>query len=101
MVRSLLLVSVVLIGNAPAGAQTTDLHPVRIAKPVGGHIHPAICLGKQGALVVIYGQINHRDLRITRSLDGGKTWAPPTPFVHTVKKTYYPGSLTTLQNGQM
>ena len=60
--------------------------PVRIANPVGGHIHPAVCLSKQGTLIVTYGHVNHRDLRITRSQDGGKTWTSPTPFIHTVGK---------------
>jgi len=34
-------------------------------------------------------------------LDGGITWSEPVPFVHTVKKTYYPGSLTTLSDGRL
>jgi hypothetical protein len=78
-----------------------ELQPVRIADPVNGHIHPAACITDQGTIVVTYGRVNHRDLRITRSTDGGKTWSSPAPFVHTVKKTYYPGSLTALQNGQI
>lgn len=81
--------------------QTASLRPVRIANPVNGHIHPSICRGKSGTLVVTYGRINHRDLRITRSTDGGKTWSSPTPFIHTEGKSYYPGSLTTLASGQM
>jgi hypothetical protein len=74
---------------------------VRIASPVGGHIHPSVCITQRGALIVTYGQVNHRDLRIARSTDGGKTWTAPEPFVHTIKKTYYPGSLTALANGQV
>src|SRR5690606_18475565 len=73
----------------------------RVAVSVGGHIHPSVCVGAKGTIVVTYGRVNHRDLRVTRSVDGGATWSEPTPFVHTVEKTYYPGSLTTLQNGQM
>lgn len=82
-------------------AQTSEVQPVRIAKPVGGHIHPAACISPKGTLVVTYGQINHRDLRLSRSLDGGKTWSATVPFEHTVKKTYYPGSLTTLRDGRL
>lgn len=84
-----------------AFSQDADLALVRIAKPVNGHIHPAMCLTGKGTLVVTFGHINHRDLRITRSTDGGKTWAVPTPFVHTQGKTYYPGSLTTLRDGRI
>ncbi|MCH8149873.1 MAG: exo-alpha-sialidase [Planctomycetes bacterium] len=82
-------------------SQAEELRPVRIAKPVNGHIHPAACVTNRGTIVVTYGRINHRDLRITRSIDGGKTWSEPKAFVHTVKKTYYPGSLTTLKNGKI
>lgn len=84
-----------------AVCQTDKLKPIRIAKPVNGHIHPSICITKKGTLVVTYGRVNHTDLRITRSTDGGKTWSEPKPFGPTVKKTYYPGSLTALKNGEI
>jgi hypothetical protein len=77
---------------------------IRIASPVGppgSHVHPSICLAPDGDLVVTYAQINHRDLRITRSTDGGRTWSAPEPFVHTAGKTHYPGSLTTLRDGRI
>lgn len=75
--------------------------PVRIADPVNGHIHPSVCVTPQGTLIVTYGRVNHRDLRITRSSDGGRTWSQPVEFPHTVGKTYYPGSLTTLRSGHV
>lgn len=87
---------------AAAWAQAAELSkPVRIADPVDGHIHPAACVSRQGTIVVTYGRVNHRDLRITRSTDGGQAWAPPTPFGPTEGKTYYPGSLTTLSDGRL
>ncbi len=103
--RSLNCVSLtfaLVIGSA-AGAplRAAELQPVRIAVPVNGHIHPAICLTQKGTIVVTYGRVNHVDLRVTRSTDGGKTWSEPVPFAHTVKKTYYPGSLTTLADGRL
>jgi len=55
------------------GDDPSDL--VRIGNPVGGHIHPAVCQTKKGTLVVTYGRVNHRDLRISRSSDGGRTWS--------------------------
>ena len=82
-------------------ASDHQLKPVRIAVPVDGHIHPAACVTRSGTIVVTYGRVNHVDLRITRSSDGGMTWSAPVPFVHTVDKTYYPGSLTTLSDGRL
>lgn len=101
MPRLFLILSALTTLPTSAWSGDADLLPVRIANPVGGHIHPAACLSSQGTLVVTYGQVNHRDLRITRSTDGGKTWTAPAPFVHTLGKTYYPGSLTTLADGRI
>lgn len=78
-----------------------ELVPVRIAVPLNGHIHPSACVAKSGTIVVTYGRVNHVDLRVSRSVDGGKTWSDSVPFPHTVKKTYYPGSLTTLADGSL
>lgn len=91
----------VLLLPGLATAQVSDLKPVRIGNPIGGHIHPAACITPKGTIVVTFGQVNHRDLRITRSTDGGQTWSAPEPFGPTVKKSYYPGSLTTLQDGRI
>ena len=101
MPRLLPIVCLTLAFPSLAPAADAPLKPVRIAQPVNGHIHPAACISPKGTIVVTYGQVNHRDLRITRSTDGGQTWSEPTPFVHTIKKTYYPGSLTALRNGQL
>lgn len=98
MLRSMLCAALALVAGT-LGAE--ELKPIRIANPVNGHIHPAVCRGKSGALVVTYGRVNHRDLRITRSSDGGLTWSAAEPFGPTANKTYYPGSLTTLADGRM
>ncbi len=97
-VKVLLLLAAII---SPSFAAAADPRLVRIGNPVGGHIHPAACIGKPGTIVVTFGQTNHRDLRITRSTDGGKTWTAPTPFGPTLKKTYYPGSLTRLADGRL
>lgn len=98
MIRPVVLL---LLTASSACAGDAGLKPIRIAVPVNGHIHPAICVSHSGTIVVTYGRVNHTDLRITRSTDGGATWSEPAPFVHTVKKTYYPGSLTTLSDGRL
>ena len=101
MTRTLPFVCLLLAVVWSEFAHAEQLQPIRIANPVNGHIHPAVCISKQGTIVVTYGRVNHRDLRITRSTDGGKTWSEAEPYIHTVKKTYYPGSLTALKNGQI
>lgn len=78
-----------------------DAKPVRIASDVSGHIHPAACVTKNGTVLVIYGKRDYRDLHLTRSTDGGKTWSEPTPFTHTAKLEIYPGSLTALRDGRV
>ena len=95
--KQIMILSWLLCGTVSA----ENLRPVRIAVPVDGHIHPAVCLGKDGTIVVTYGRTNHTDLRLTRSSDGGRSWEAPVPFVHTVDRTYYPGSLTTLADGRL
>lgn len=101
MRRLILLLVLISLHRSAIAADSRPLKPLRIAKPVNGHIHPAICLSKKGTLIVTFGRKNHVDLRILRSTDGGKTWSEPKPFPHTVKKTYYPGSLTALKDGRV
>lgn len=91
-----ILLAVVMVAHLAAAEEL-----VRIGTPVGGHIHPAVCRTNKGTLVVTFGQVNHRDLRITRSTDGGKTWSEPIPFAPSAGKSFYPGSLTTLANGDL
>ncbi|QDU27290.1 Sialidase [Anatilimnocola aggregata] len=92
-----LLMTTLVLGTLSAAEPVL----VKIGSPIGGHIHPAICRTKKGTLIVTFGQVNHRDLRISRSTDAGKTWSEPAAFAHTVKKSYYPGSLTTLADGRI
>src|SRR5688500_13271008 len=101
MLRTWLIYCAFLSIPTAAFAQPLAYQPVRIADPVDGHIHPAACISQKGTIVVTYGRVNHRDLRITRSTDGGQTWSEPAPFGPTVGKTYYPGSLTTLSDGRL
>lgn len=93
------VVVALLLGNAVASAAESGA--VRIASGVSGHIHPALCITKNGALVVIFGQSDMKDLRLTRSTDGGKSWSEPTAFGPSVDQEIYPGSLTSLADGRV
>ncbi len=95
---------VVLAATPRAPAQEKDKPApglVRLASGVSGHIHPAACVAKNGAIVVIFSQSDFKDLRIARSTDGGKTWSRPAPVTPTEKLSIYPGSLTTLKDGRL
>ncbi|MCE9563584.1 MAG: glycoside hydrolase [Planctomycetes bacterium] len=91
----------VLANVCTAADPTNEVKPVRIASDVSGHIHPAACVTKKGTVLVIYGKRDFKDLQLTRSADGGKTWSESTPFKHTEKLEIYPGSLTTLKDGRV
>lgn len=86
---------------ALAAAEPEPGRPVRIASGVAGHIHPALCVTKAGTVLVVFSQADMRDLRVTRSADGGKTWSEPAPFEPTKGVKIYPGSLTTLKDGRV
>ncbi|MBY0525778.1 MAG: glycoside hydrolase [Gemmataceae bacterium] len=88
-----------LIHDVPAVA--AEPTPVRIAGDVSGHIHPAVCVAKSGAIVVVYSKSDFKDLRLSRSADGGKTWSEPVAVPPTEKLSLYPGSLTTLRDGRI
>ncbi len=96
-VLTLVLLSCVAVGFAAEDSPTY----VRLASGVSGHVHPSACVTKKGTVLVIFGQREYVDLRITRSSDGGKTWTEPAKYGPTQKVDIYPGSLTTLSDGRI
>jgi hypothetical protein len=92
----------VLAGErATAELPAADPDRVRIASDVSGHIHPAACVTKKGTVLVIYGKADMKDLHLTRSTDGGRTWSKPILASPTEKLSIYPGSLTALKDGRV
>ncbi len=85
----------------PALGQETEGKYVRLASGVSGHVHPAICVTKSGAVLVIFNQFEYKGLRQTLSSDGGRTWSKPVPFTPAAQLITYPGSLTTLSDGRI
>src|SRR5437867_737749 len=100
--RILLIVTAVLV-PFPSSAQEQKLPDgmVRIASGVSGHIHPAACVAKSGTVVVIFSQADFKDLRLCRSIDGGRTWTKPLPVPPTEKLSIYPGAVTALAGGRI
>ena len=88
---------VLLLFAGPALAEEA----VRIASEVSGHIHPAACVSRSGTVVVIYGKADMKQLHVTRSTDGGRTWSKPVQEPRTEKLSIYPGSLTALKDGRI
>jgi hypothetical protein len=92
------LLVLVAAGGEPRGEWP---RPVRIGSGVSGHIHPAVCVTKKGTVLVVHSQSDFRNLRLTRSDDGGRTWTWPVAFPGTEKLEIYPGSLTVLRDGRV
>jgi hypothetical protein len=90
-----------LVGLRSSAADDWPPKPVRLASKVSGHVHPAACVSAKGTVVVIFSQSDMKDLRLTRSADGGKTWSDPSAFGPTEKLSIYPGSLTALRDGRV
>lgn len=76
---------------------------------ISGHIHPSVCLTKEGTLVVVFK--SGQQLSVSRSTDGGATWSEPSPIetsskrpdvIREVKKfEVYPGTADTLPDGRV
>lgn len=90
-----------LLGPATFARPGEPPPPVRLETGVGGHIHPALCVSKKGTLVAAFCKSEYKPYLVTRSTDGGKTWAAPAAFPATEHAQVYPGSLTTLADGRL
>lgn len=75
--------------------------PVRLETGVSGHIHPALAVTPRGTLVAVFCKSEFKPHLITRSTDGGRSWAKPELFSPTIGTDVYPGSLTTLADGRL
>jgi len=89
--------------NAPLPPIGTLPTPIRIADVVGGHVHPAVCMTKGGAIIVVYNKAGGagKELLLTRSTDRGSTWSRPAGIPSTTRCPVYPGSIRTLADGRI
>ena len=77
--------------------------PTRIGDIIGGHVHPAVCVAKNGTILAVYNTEGGggKELQLSRSVDGGFTWSQPAPIPIICDCSIYPGSLTTLSDGRI
>ncbi len=71
--------------------------PIRIADVIGGHIHPAVCITKNGRLLVVYNKEGGggKELLLSRSNDGGVTWSDSAPWLSVPNSpSFWPTGLT-------
>ncbi len=89
----------VLLFVDPAGGRAAP--PVRVADVIGGHVHPAACVTASGDVLAVYNKSGGggKELLLSRSTDGGKTWSASTAISVITECSIYPGSLTTLSDG--
>src|SRR5262245_21301624 len=73
--------------------------PVRVANERLGHSHPAICVSKQGTIIIAHYHESGGKVFVCRSTDGGKTWSESE--VPDIGCHPYPGALTTLSDGRV
>jgi hypothetical protein len=90
-------------------ANAEDVPVAVLAKKIGGHIHPSICMTKKGTLLVVFKGNNV--LMCSRSTDQGKTWSVPSRIKtsamrpDSIRKAprfeVYPGTADTLPDGRV
>jgi len=93
--------SLVLSSGTAFAADAVTAAPVRVGNVIDGHVHPSLCLARNGDVLAVYNQQGGggKELLISRSTDGGRTWSVAQPIPGIKNCSIYPGSLTTLSTG--
>lgn len=73
----------------------------RLANGAPGHVHPAICVAKSGAVLIAHFGEPDGKIFLLRSSDGGQTWTDLGIVKDIGGGQPYPGALTTLQDGRI
>lgn len=88
---------------ASAGQPGMASMPVRIGNVRDGHVHPSLTQTRSGTLLCVYNFSGGggKELLLSRSRDGGRTWSEAKPIASSVGGSIYPGSLTRLNDGRI
>lgn len=103
----LLLVLNGFVGQSVNAAEEEPLVVRRIADGVQatkgsrGHVHPAICVAKDGTVVVAHFAEAAKRIFVLRSTDGGKSFSEAGEVPDVGEGNPYPGALTALSDGRI
>ena len=97
------LAALVLTSRPAACANAVPTPPVRVGNVIDGHVHPSLCVARNGDVLAVYNQQGGggKELLLSRSKDGGRSWSPAQPIPGIDHCSIYPGSLTTLSTGRI
>jgi hypothetical protein len=97
------LAVLVLTTPRAAAADAGPAAPVRVGNVIDGHVHPSLCVARNGDVLAVYNQQGGggKELLLSRSKDGGRTWSQAQPIPGIDQCSIYPGSLTTLSTGRI
>lgn len=74
---------------------------VQAAKGPRGHVHPAVCVAKDGTVVVAHYAEAAKRIFVLRSTDGGRSFSEAGEVPDVGAGNPYPGALTTLGDGRI
>jgi hypothetical protein len=106
---------IALLALPQAGSALQEVAPerpgaakvVRVAElsGAGDSVHHSIAVAENGDLIAVFGMGGRlaRDMRISRSVDGGETWSSPASLdaFGDASSYVYPGALTRLQDRRL
>lgn len=96
-------IALVLATGVALAADLVPEAPVRVGTVIDGHVHPSLCVARNGDVLAVYNQQGGggKELLLSRSNDGGRTWSAAKPIPGIDHCSIYPGSLTTLSTGRI
>jgi hypothetical protein len=100
-----LVLAVLVSGETSSTADDVQgpASPVRIADVISGHVHPSLAVTRSGTLLAVFNIEGGggKELHISRSIDGGRSWSERQPIPGICDCSIYPGSLTVLGDGRI